>query len=189
MSTLSQPHDPQLLRIAEESGLSHRGAEAVASIDEVMIRIRRAMLRRDLGRQILTRLDAGMELLHLDALWAIDSENEPSEEVTVGQVACRLEIDPSRASRVAAELVEKGYVMRFASQSDARRICLGLTQSGQALLADVRAMKWQAFSRALANWPEDDIVTFARLLDRFSTWTVGVFEDDATEEKVAAERR
>lgn len=178
MSTEFHP-DPELIRIAEEAGISHRGAEAVASIDEVMIRIRRAMMRRDLGRQILSRLDSGLELIHLDALWAVDSEIPDAAEVTVGQVATRLEVDPSRASRIVAELVEKGYLLRVASQADARRICLGLTEQGQLLLTDVRAMKWGAFSRALSNWHEDEIVLFARLLDRFSTWTTDAFPDES----------
>lgn len=175
MSLSSSHPDPALVRIAEEIGLSHRAAEAVAAIDEVMIRMRRAMMRRDLGRQILSQLDAGLDLVHLDALWAIDPGGHAEPETTVGQVACRLEVDPSRASRVVAELVERGYALRIASQSDARRICLVLTERGTALLADVRAMKWQAFSRALAHWPEQDIVEFSRLLDRFSTWTSDAF--------------
>ncbi|SFZ81366.1 DNA-binding transcriptional regulator, MarR family [Devosia enhydra] len=171
--------DPELIRIAEATGMSHEGAEAVAAIDEVMIRIRRALMRRDLGRQILSRLDSGLELIHLDALWAVDSDAPDAGEMTVGQVAARLEIDPSRASRIVAELVDKGYLVRVASQADARRICLGLTLLGQNLLNDVKAMKWGAFSRALASWPEDEIVLFARLLDRFSTWTTDAFADTA----------
>ena len=172
--------DPELIRIAEAAGLSHRGAEAVAAIDEVMIRIRRAMIRRDLGRQILGRLDSGLELIHLDALWAVDSDMGEAGEITVGQVATRLEVDPSRASRIIAELVERGYLMRSASQADARRICLQLTTEAHGLLADVKALKWSAFSRALTSWPEDEIVLFARLLDRFSTWTTDAFASDAT---------
>jgi DNA-binding MarR family transcriptional regulator len=90
--------------------------------------------------------------------------------VTVGTVAERLNVDPSRASRIVADAVEAGVVRRVASQTDARRICLELTDAGRLHALAVRKYKWRRFADALGDWPEDELVEFARLFSKFSGW-------------------
>ena len=167
------PGDQRLVDMARAAGLAEDAAQAIAGIDGVMHRIRRSMLRRDFGRALLARLDVDLEIPHLDTIMTIgvnvDGEGG-GDEVTVGLVAERLGIDPSRASRLVSEMVERGYVLRVASQADARRICLALTGKGQTFVNAVRENKWRLFSASLGQWPADELVTFARLLERFSTW-------------------
>ncbi|MER9744284.1 MarR family winged helix-turn-helix transcriptional regulator [Mesorhizobium sp. M0187] len=168
--------DRDLAGLARGSGLSEPAAEAVAAIDAVMSKVRRSIQRRDFGRMILARVDPSLEVSHLDAISAI--ANNPvfsatqQDEVTVGVIAERLEIDPSRASRIAADLVERGYACRVASQRDARRICLKLTAKGERLVAAVRQTKWRIFAGSLAQWDEQDLVRFATLLERFAGWAM-----------------
>ncbi|MER8918745.1 MarR family winged helix-turn-helix transcriptional regulator [Mesorhizobium sp. M0802] len=168
--------DRDLADLARGSGLSEPAAEAVAAIDAVMSKVRRSIQRRDFGRMILARVDPSLEVSHLDAISAI--ANNPffsatqQDEVTVGVIAERLEIDPSRASRIAADLVERGYACRVASQRDARRICLKLTAKGERLVAAVRQTKWRIFAGSLAQWDEQDLVRFATLLERFAGWAM-----------------
>jgi DNA-binding MarR family transcriptional regulator len=177
-----------LVALAEQSGLSPQAAEAVAAIDAVLSRIRRAMQRRDFGRLLLAQVAPELDVAHLDAIsvisgsptWGPVSEDS---EVTVGTIAERLGIDPSRASRLAAEIVERGYVQRIASQADARRIVLQLTDRGRSLVSEVRTRKWQTFAGSMRNWTEDELVTFARLLDRFSTWTAPPIETGTQADK------
>ncbi|ESY43812.1 MarR family transcriptional regulator [Mesorhizobium sp. LNJC384A00] len=168
--------DRDLADLARGSGLSEPAAEAVAAIDAVMSKVRRSIQRRNFGRMILARVDPSLEMSHLDAIGAIAnnpvfSDNQ-QDEVTVGVIAERLEIDPSRASRISADLVERGYACRVASQRDARRICLKLTAKGERLVAAVRQTKWRIFAGSLAQWDEQDLVTFATLLERFAGWTM-----------------
>jgi DNA-binding MarR family transcriptional regulator len=167
--------DQELADLAQTNGLSPDAAQAVASIDAVLQKIRRSMMKREFGRQVLAAIDPELETAHLDVISAIGyvpvSPDEAREEVTVGLIAERLSIDPSRASRVAAEVVERGYAIRVASQSDARRICLELTPRGSRFIDAVRVMKWKLFSRALGQWNERDLVAFAALFERFSSWT------------------
>jgi DNA-binding MarR family transcriptional regulator len=175
--------DQEMVDLARASGLSPAASEAVASIDAVMHKVRRSIQRREFGRQVMARLDPTLEVTHLDAISAIahnpvwDAEGAP-QEVTVGLIAERLGIDPSRASRVVADVVERGYARRVASQLDARRICLELTPKGQHFLEAVRHNKLQIFARALGKWNERELVVFAALLDRFSNWAT---EDDGIE--------
>ncbi|HEY9009929.1 MAG TPA: MarR family winged helix-turn-helix transcriptional regulator [Devosia sp.] len=166
--------DQDMVDLARASGLSPRAAEAVASIDAVMHKVRRSIQRRDFGRRVLAKLDADLEVGHLDAISAISHQpawsDQAQEEVTVGLLAERLGIDPSRASRLAADVVERGYARRVASQQDARRICLELTEKGERFTEAVRRNKWDLFASALGKWNEHELVVFAALLDRFSGW-------------------
>jgi DNA-binding MarR family transcriptional regulator len=168
--------DPDLADLALSAGLSEAAAKAVAAIDAVMIKVRRSIQRRDFGRLILTRIDPSLEVSHLDAIIAIAHNpvvgNAPQEEVTVGIIAERLGIDPSRASRISADIVERGYAIRVASQLDARRICLQLTARGERFVTAVRQTKWRIFAGSLAQWDEQELVTFAALLERFAGWAI-----------------
>lgn len=180
--------DQELAELAEANGLGPEAAQAVASIDAILLKIRRSMMRRDFGRQVLAAIDPELETTHLDVISAIGyvpaSPDEAREEVTVGLIADRLGVDPSRASRVVADVVERGYALRVASQADARRICLELTPRGKHLIDAVRIMKWKLFSRALGQWNERDLITFAALFERFSSWTSDLGAVGAAAEEV-----
>ncbi|WP_421760236.1 MarR family winged helix-turn-helix transcriptional regulator [Devosia sp.] len=167
--------DQNLVALARANGLGAEAADAVAAIDAVMAKVRRSVMRREYGRQLMAALDSDLDVAHLDVIGAIGhgptvwGEAGP-EEVTVGLIAERLAIDPSRASRLSAEVVERGYVRRVASQLDARRICLELTPKGKRFVEAVRQNKWNRLASALGQWNEADLVTFALLFERFSGW-------------------
>lgn len=174
-STPCQTHgDQDLADLARGSGLSEAAAEAVAAIDAVMNKVRRSVQRREFGRLILERIDPSLEVSHLDAILALSAivGDTPQDEVTVGIIAERMGIDPSRASRISADLVERGYAFRVASQLDARRICLKLTAKSERLVTAVRQTKLRIFAGALAQWDEQELVTFATLLERFAGWAI-----------------
>jgi DNA-binding MarR family transcriptional regulator len=180
--------DEQLTRLAREAGLGPEAASAVATIDAVMGRIRRSMMKREFGKLIIERLNAPLETAHMDVIGILGGMHEDvgTDEITVGFVAEKLAIDPSRASRLVAEVVDKGFAKRVASQADARRIGLALTPKGRAFVEKFRETKWRVFASALGEWNEDELITFARLLERFSFWTSeGLKLDTAT--KTAAE--
>ena len=171
--TIDKPGDKpaQLhLDLLLELGLSPVAAQATIDIDAVMTQIRRSMDKRDLGRLALRNLALPIDLADLDILSALDGCSAYSGEATVGFVAERLNVDPSRASRIVADAVDKGIVRRVASQSDSRRIVLELTETGRAHALAIRKYKWKVFSDALDQWSEEDLVTFARLFSRFSDW-------------------
>jgi DNA-binding MarR family transcriptional regulator len=163
--------DQEMVELALKSGLSPAAADAVAAIDMVMHRVRRSIQRRDFGRQVMERIDPSLDVGHFDTISAIAHKGEEeTPEITVGLIAERLNIDPSRASRLVADVVERGLARRVASQLDARRICLELTSKGQRFVEAVRRNKLEIFARALGQWNERELVVFAALFDRFSNW-------------------
>ena len=146
--------------------------ENLLRIGQVMTRMRLMTGRRMIGRLAIQNVAPGLELSHLDVLDAV-RRAEGSGEVTVGTIADILRIDPSRASRIVAEMVSRGVLRRKASQADARRIVVVLTALGQRLLAEIQAQKFAVIESIVADWPAEDIEAFSRLFDRF----IGGYED------------
>jgi DNA-binding MarR family transcriptional regulator len=163
----NKPTDIHLAQLLE-LGLSPTAAQAAIDIDGVMTYIRRSMAKREMGRMALRDLELPIDVADLDILAALEGCSAHSGEATVGFIAERLNVDPSRASRIVADAVDKGVIRRVASQADARRIGLELTEAGHSYAQAIRRYKWKVFADALGQWPEDDLVTFARLFQRFS---------------------
>ena len=111
-------------------------------------------------------------------------KNQEGGETTVGTVATRLGIDPSRASRLTTELIRKGLVRRGVSQEDARRAILEATTEGDRIVQAVRAFKFYTLGSFLKSWTKEEVSTFLPLLERFSTWSDA--PDDPTG-RIAAE--
>jgi DNA-binding MarR family transcriptional regulator len=152
------PEDPDVLRIGQ-----------------VMTRMRLMTGRRLIGRLAIQNVAPDLELSHLDVLDAVRRAEE-SGEATVGAIAATLRIDPSRASRVVAEMVARNVLRRKASQADARRIVLVMTPLGQRLLAQIQAQKRALIAGIVADWPAEDVDAFATLFDRFIAGYERVFQ-------------
>ncbi len=134
-----------------------------------MVRIRRSQTRRTLGRMLTRDLDRPADLAHVAIVDAVEEgPGRPGHEVTVGAVAERLGIDPSRASRLVADAIQAGYVLRVASQTDGRRIHLELTDTGRQLAHTVHDQRQAFFARLTHDWTEQERTDFARLLTRFT---------------------
>lgn len=144
-------------------------AQAAIDIDADMANMRRSMARKDFGRMALRELKLELDMTDLEVISMIECGPGVDGQTTVGLIAERLAIDPSRASRIVADAVDKGIVRRVASQSDARRIGLELTDLGRAHADAIRQFKWNTFAQAFGDWSEEDLVTFAKLFKRYST--------------------
>lgn len=163
----------------ESEGLTPTAAASLVDIDQTMQRIRRHVGKREVLHALLKEIDPQLETSHLDAIGVIMGGcGEPGVEISVGMVADGMKIDPSRASRIVAELVNMGYVRRVASQADSRRICLELTETGKSFADDFHRRKWALMAKGMRDWTDDEISTFARLLERFSDWTKRAREEE-----------
>src|SRR6218665_2561537 len=103
----------------------------IAFISDTMARMRMMIGRRMISRLALANVTPGLELSHVDVLDAI---RRIEGEATVGLIAEHMRIDPSRGSRLVAEMVASGVLRRLASQEDGRRSVIELTELGQRLL-------------------------------------------------------
>lgn len=132
--------------------------DPIASIERSLVAIRRRQTRRTIAGDRPAR-----DVWVLDVVDVVEAANG---EVAVGDVARRLGIDPSQASRRVARAVDAGAVRRSPSQHDARRAVLELTDTGRALAAEVHAHRRATIADATTGWSPADRTALADLLAR-----------------------
>jgi len=84
----------------------------------------------------------------------------------IGDVAERLSIDVSVASRQVAALELAGYLRREPDEHDRRVRRVSVTEEGERVLAVLHHRLVEAFSTAMSTWEDDEVVALARGLDR-----------------------
>ena len=173
-----QPRTPpgyqeRVLTSLREAGFSPDASVALLSFDMDQFNYIRRVMKGELPLTLMRELGAGVEATQFHALTAITRiehgiGRDAAAEATVGLLAEEMNVDPSRASRIAADLVDRGYLARAASQVDGRRSILTLTDSAKALFQAFRDLKWQKTISVFREWPEADILDFARLFARYT---------------------
>ena len=156
-----------------EAGFSEAAAGALLAFDLDQFHYMRRVMKGDVPVLLMRELNAGLEATQFHALTAITRiqcgiGRNAAMEATVGLLAGEMNVDPSRASRIVADLVERGYLARDASQQDGRRSVLTLTEAAVQLFEAFRQRKWQKTMAGFQGWPEADIIAFARLFARYS---------------------
>jgi DNA-binding MarR family transcriptional regulator len=96
----------------------------------------------------------------------------------MSDVAQRLEVDLSTASRQVKALEDLGLVARTVDDSDRRSVRLAVTRKGRALLERVRDVAMNDFDVALADWSARDRAMLAALLDRLRADLLDVQVDE-----------
>lgn len=147
--------------------------EGIARISTAMGRMRTLIRRRIIGRLALQNVAPMLDISDLDALGLVPGQPgskgpDPSAEVSVGDIARRLRIDPSRASRLVAELVRQGFLIREVAQEDARRAVLRRTKSGDRIFAEIQRVKHELIREVVSDWAEPRLTAFAEDFDRFA---------------------
>ncbi len=172
-TNLPQSYQDRVLPHLRAAGLSNDVADALLVLEAEQFQYMRRIMKGDVPQSLMEELDAGLEATQFHALSAIMrirsgfGRTEPTEP-TVGLLAEELCLDPSRASRIAADLVDRGLILRGASQNDGRRSILAPTEQAQALLNAFLDAKWARTLRLFADWSDDDIFAFSRLFARYS---------------------
>ncbi|MDQ0560703.1 DNA-binding MarR family transcriptional regulator [Rhizobium mesoamericanum] len=156
--TDAEAHKPDILRIGQS-----------------MTRMRLMTGRRLIGRLAIQSVAPGLELSHLDVLDTVRRAQELGD-VTVGTIAEMMRIDPSRASRIIAEMVGRNILRRKASQADARRIIVVMTPLGQRLLSEIRAQKLAFVSEVVKDWRPEEIEAFGELFEKFISGYEDIFQ-------------
>jgi DNA-binding MarR family transcriptional regulator len=85
----------------------------------------------------------------------------------VSEVARRLEVDLSNASRQLRALEDQGLVTRSSDPTDRRVARVAVTAAGRRVLDRTRAIALNDYAVALDDWSARDRELLADLLDRF----------------------
>jgi len=170
----SSRHYPERVKQSlEAAGFSEDVAIALLSLDADHFHYVRRVMKGDIPLNLMQELGAGLDVTLFHALSAIlriqHGYGRPGpQEVTVGHLAEELNIDPSRASRIVADLVERGYVARSVSQEDGRRSVLVTTEAAGVLMQAFLQAKWARTMKLFSSWSESDILAFAHLFGRYT---------------------
>jgi len=108
------------------------------------------------------RSDRGRHVLVTETVYA----RRHQSEVTVNDVADELAVDQSGASRMVSQAVAQGYLVMSASQSDARRRTVGLTDAGLALLDAAHTWQESTFAALTQDWTPGERAEFHRAMSR-----------------------
>jgi DNA-binding MarR family transcriptional regulator len=154
-----------------------RSEETIESIRRSLVELRRMFQRKELSRvwaEASGRSEAPdyTELRLLDAIHVCGDRG-----ASVGDVAVRLGIDPSRASRQVASAVRRGLLTRRPAPDDARRLILAITPRGAKLQTKGGDLTRARIAVAIAGWPEREREAFEALLARFVSGIVPIDGD------------
>ena len=113
-------------------------AKEVELVRVGLVELRRLFQRSELAKEWAAAFGRARkldytELRLLDAVRSSTTRASADEGATVGEIAERLGIDPSRASRLVARSVARGTLSRHASAGDGRRVVLQVTDAGLQL--------------------------------------------------------
>ncbi|MFJ9820719.1 MarR family winged helix-turn-helix transcriptional regulator [Streptomyces sp. NPDC101151] len=93
-------------------------------------------------------------------------------------LAAHYALDKSTVSRQVAALERSGLIERRTDPEDHRVQVLHLTEAGQEILAQVTRSRRAAFRERLADWPEEDLIRFARYLERYNAGSATAADPD-----------
>ncbi len=144
------------------------GDDDLGRIGRALTRMRLMMGRRVIGRLALSKVAPELEISHLDVL-SVARQAAIDGEATVGKIAEMMRVDPSRSSRMIAELVQRGVLRRDVSQTDARRAVVELTPRGVSLFDELHAVKTRIITDITADWEPEELAAFGVLFERFVT--------------------
>ena len=87
--------------------------------------------------------------------------------LSVGDLAAQAGRDHTTISRQLARLEALGLISRESGGGDRRVRAAALTDAGRAVVGDITAARRRLLSRALGDWPEQDLALLATLNQRF----------------------
>ncbi|WP_240516850.1 MarR family winged helix-turn-helix transcriptional regulator [Marivivens niveibacter] len=154
------------------AGFESDAIDHLLELDAVIFQWHRMSSKGEVPRKLLAEMESDVDIGQFYSMTAVAriiygiGRDEP-QEATIGLLAEELNIDPSRASRVASDLIKRGLVRRRASQEDGRKSILEFTQEAIDLLSAYRALKWTKAIEVYKDWPAEDIAAFSRLLQRY----------------------
>lgn len=179
MSTPSNPSfRPPMPEILAESGYTPSTRDALMELDIALFNWHRKLVKGDLTAELLAEAGVDLEVVLFQGLMAIKRithgmGREAPAEPTIGMVAQDMAIDPSRASRIASDLIARGLVKREAAQEDGRKSVLTLTETGHATFLKIRDRRWARMLDLFSAWSEEEISQFSTLFSRYVDGVMG----------------
>lgn len=138
--------------------------DVLAVIESTMTTVaRRSNLPRS-HQRLMARADIDIDRASYAVLGAIAE----LESVRLTDLASSMGVDLSTACRQAANLENRGLIIKVDDPDDGRSSLLALSAAGHKLLNRVRLARRLAWAELLARWPAQDLGELGRLLGRLA---------------------
>lgn len=165
------------------AGIAPETAEALLAFDSGVFFWKRMAARDEVPGRLIEELGLDLELSQFSSLTAITRiqngiGRKVAQPATIGLLAEEMNIDPSRASRIATGLIARGYLRREAAQDDGRKSILVLTDKAVSAFQAFRDLKWDKMLQTFAGWSDADIVAFSGLFSRYCQDLRRVYHQD-----------
>jgi DNA-binding MarR family transcriptional regulator len=95
----------------------------------------------------------------------------------LSDLATRMEIDASTASRHVRALEQAGLVRRSADPDDGRAFRVELTDEGTKEWQAASQRRMELLTQAMNGWTEQDIETFEKLMSRFADGVTNLIDE------------
>lgn len=89
--------------------------------------------------------------------------------MSIGELSTVFRLDPSTLQRQTTVALREGFLERVLDPTGSVARKFALTALGKTRLDDVRDHSVSALQSILADWPDEDVNTFAELMHRFNT--------------------
>lgn len=132
-------------------------------LDDLLSRVRTAIQRPGYRRRIVGGLDVpgGVSTLRtLRIVATLSADGDPS----IKEVATRLGVEHSTASRSVDTAVRAGLLRKRPSDLDQRRILVDLTPAGESLIGETSERRRDLLGDIVSDWPDGDVDQLVRLL-------------------------
>lgn len=143
-------------------------AVALARLDDALIRLRRLWHIPPGRHRAAPSGEPVPELSTVLVAESIGRLGDGAHVVRIADVAARLSVAPSTASRLVDRAARAGFVNREADPANPRQAALSLTAAGTALLETSFQFRMDYLSRLLDGWNQRDVHRLAILLGRFA---------------------
>ncbi|GAA3043454.1 hypothetical protein GCM10020229_63400 [Kitasatospora albolonga] len=125
------------------------------------------LLRRGTRARLYAHLTDGLGAAVDDLTYPVLSGLARTGPCSAADLGREVELDRTTVTRRADRLEQAGLLRREPDPADGRATLLALTPAGREVIATTRRRLAAAIESALADWPEEEARTFARLLHRF----------------------
>jgi DNA-binding MarR family transcriptional regulator len=111
-----------------------------------------------------------------------------SGALRLSDLASRLELDASTASRHVRALEQLGLVRRSPDPDDGRAFRVELTEQGVEQWEAGARRRMELLSAAMDGWSEDDVRTFERLMTRFADGVANLTDTGGSDSRAWADK-
>ena len=108
----------------------------------------------------------GLTPMEVHALVLLFCADEKQRSVKPSDIARHLRVSPSAVSQFLKSLERKGFIVRTRAKSDSRSVCIGLTEKGQSLSAQLRCERSKQFMDMVESVGVDNMNQLIVILEK-----------------------